>query len=75
MNQYNGSLSLTTNQLIIRCISMPHLMGHVFGPLVYALRLGHQFQHLHITQLEMLNVVGPNFGLTKRSKYSVIIRL
>ena len=32
-------------------------LGGVFGPLVYALPLGTEFQHLHITQLEMLNVV------------------
>ena len=32
-------------------------LGGVFGQLVYALPLGYQFQHLHITQLEMLNVI------------------
>ena len=32
-------------------------MGGVFGPIVYALPLGTEFKHLHITQLEMLNVV------------------
>ena len=31
--------------------------GGVFGPSVYALPLGTKLQHLHITQLEMLNVV------------------
>ena len=32
-------------------------LGSVFGHLVYALPLGTEFKHLHITQLEMLNVV------------------
>ena len=31
--------------------------GGVFGPSVYALPLGTEFQHLHITQLEIFNVV------------------
>ena len=31
--------------------------GAKFGPIVYALPLGDQFSHLHITQLEMLNIV------------------
>ena len=32
-------------------------LGGVFGPSVYALPLGTEFQHLYITQLEMLDVV------------------
>ena len=31
--------------------------GANFGPMVYALPLGDQFSHLHITQLEMLNII------------------
>ena len=31
--------------------------GAKFGPMVYALPLGEHFPHLHITQLEMLNIV------------------
>ena len=36
--------------------SLSELKG-VFGPLVYALPLGIQFQHLHMKQLEILNIV------------------
>ena len=51
LKQYNG--------VTFQCTWMPHCrdLGGVFGPLVYALPLGTEFQHLHITQLEMLNVV------------------
>ena len=31
--------------------------GANFGPMVYALPLGDQFSHLHIAQLEMLNII------------------
>ena len=31
--------------------------GANFGPMVYALPLGEKFSHLHITQLEMLNII------------------
>ena len=49
LKQYNGDM-------IFKCTWMPHCRdwGGVFGPLVYALPLGTEFQHLHITQLEML---------------------
>ena len=55
-------------------------LGGVFGPLVYALPVGTKFQHLHITQLEMLMWLlslksGLNFGQIKKSKFSVTIEL
>ena len=31
--------------------------GANFGPMIYTLPLGDQFSHLHITQLEMLNII------------------
>ena len=52
--------------------------GANFGPMVYALPLGDHFLHLHITQLEMLNIivalkVWSNLFQNKRSKLNVTI--
>ena len=52
------SPSLITNHLTFMCTLMPHCRdGGVFGPFVFVLPLGHQFQYLLTAQLEMLNVV------------------
>ena len=59
LKQYNGITFFNNKPVdfhVFLDVSLSGL-GSVFGPSVYTLPLGTEFQHLHITQLEMLNVL------------------
>ena len=59
LQQYNGVTYFDHKKVDLEVHLDASLSGFGanFGPMVYALPLGDQFSHLHITQLEMLNII------------------
>ena len=58
LKQYNGVTFFDNKPVDFQVYLDASLaVGDVLGPLVYALPIGTEFQHLHITQPELLNVV------------------
>ena len=78
LKQYNGVTFFNNKPVDFQVFLDASLLGlvDVFGPSVYALPLGTEFQHLHITQLEMLNVVAfkvwSKFWTDKKVKIEVL---
>ena len=56
LHQFNG-VTFYDNKLIHHEVNLDASLGASFGNMVYALPLPAGFMNLHITQLEMLNVV------------------
>ena len=59
LSQYNGVTYFDNKKVDfdVHLDASLTAFGAKFGPLVYALPLGDHFPDLHITQLEMLNII------------------
>ena len=82
LKQYNGLTFFNNKPVDFQVYLDASLsgLGGVFDPSVYALPLGIELQHFHITQLEMLNVVvalkvWSKLWADKKVKSTVITRL